>query len=880
MPSSRIFLFAFALLFSLALLGAGAAAQDSRSGATLVIVPRKVDPNQRISFNFNQADIDDVLRFLSDASGKIVFKDPAVTLSVTIRAQEQIPVAQAIKLVQSFLALKGFSLVETPDALIVTTTPEARTRRSVAVTAGRDPSVIPEGSAIITHIIPLVSADANRLRQELQQIFPANSVAITANGDTNSLVIVDEADTVRRILRIVLELDRDLADETNVEVIPLKYAEAVEVARYMTELFRPDEVRTAPGAGATPPAPAPGGFFGRPGGPPAGAAPAAPASPGALSQLRGRVRFAADERSNSLIVYASPANIRSVREIIEKIDVNVAPRTEYRIVGLRYADPTSLADQLNQLVDPNAQGGRPGGFFSFFGGGARPGGSGERGLQEYKVVPDVRTNSLILTAPVDSIDALEQLVRQLDKPSQVQDVVRAFQLENAIASEVADTLRQLFQGTQGGGGGFGFALFGAGGRAQIPPGSPLDLLRQVTIVPNDQTNTLFISGPAQTFAVIEDLLKPGGALDRRLPQVFIEVIIADITLDDETKFGIEWNAMAGSSSGGTNFGLTSPTADNTGFRYSILSDNFKATLQALKKTDRIKIISTPHVLVTDNSPALISIGESIPYAGDTTISQGVAQTSVEFQDVAITLNVTPHISHADQILMDIDQVVNSLIEFIAVGPGQVAPRTTSRRAGTTVVVDNDQTVVLGGIISDDQKRSIQKIPILGDIPLIGQLFRNTVKSSTRTELVVFLTPHIVREFEDNDHVREYERQRLQVDPLDVLEAPFHRPLRISPEDLRQRRERPRPAELGQPDSRPGAQPGAAPAPGAGGQAGRLFDAAGPRLSGAVRPLPGGPARKAPAAPASGSGSPSSSGPPSGSEMEPKKESPPPSPPAT
>src|SRR5207302_10365171 len=139
------------------------------------------------------------------------------------------------------------------------------------------------------------------------------------------------------------------------------------------------------------------------------------------------------------------------------------------------------------------------------------------------------------------------------------------------------------------------------------------------------------SGPAQTFPVIDQLINGSpeaplvdpqdptrgreGGLDRRLPQVFIEVLIADVTLDDQTKFGIEWNAISGTSILGTNFGLTSPTSDPTGFRYSDVSKNIQATLQALRTTDKIKIISTPHVMVTDNSPALISIGERIPYAG-------------------------------------------------------------------------------------------------------------------------------------------------------------------------------------------------------------------------------------------------------------------------
>lgn len=784
------------LLLPAAALLVGHASSSFAQSVTTVIVPRKSDPNQTISFSFQQADIDDVLRFLADASGKIVFKDSAVSTTVTIRNQTRLKVADAIKLVQSLLALKGFALIETDDALIVTTTPEARTRRSVKVTAGKDLSAIPTGKEIITHIFPLSTVDAVQLRSELTTLFPAGSASIVANADTNSLIVVDEADNVRRIGLIIQQVDRDLTDEVQLEVIRLQFADATEVARYLTELFRQDTPQPAGGGGGG--AGGFGGFGGFGGGGPGapGGAAAAPGR-GALSQLRGRVRFAADVRSNAVLVYASPANIRAIKQIIEQIDVNLTARTEFRIIPLKYADATGMADQLNQLLDPNAQpgGARPGGFFGGFGGfggggggGARP--AAERGPQEYRVVPDVRTNSLIITAPIDAVQSLEALVRRLDQPSHVSDVVRIFQLENAIASEVATTLRNLFQGTQQQGG-FGVALFGAGQRGQIPPNSPLDLLRQVTIVPNDQTNQLLISGPAQTFPVIEELLDPKTGLDKRLPQVFIEVIIADVTLDDSSKFGIEWNAISGTSTFGTNFGLTSPTADNTGFRYSVLSKNIQATLQALKTTDRIKIISTPHVMVTDNSPALVSIGESIPYAGETTITNGVAQTSTAFQDVAIELNVTPHISRgisSDHILLDIDQQVNSLIGFVEIGPGQSAPRTTRRRAGTTVIVENDQTVVLGGIISNDEQNNVKKVPILGDLPFVGQLFRSSTKAKRRTELVVFLTPHVVSSQDDADQIRKYERSRLEVDPLTQLQVPFDREkLDIEAADIRKGR---------------------------------------------------------------------------------------------
>lgn len=758
----------------------GVASRVSAQGSSLVIVPKKGNPDQLISFTFQDASIDDVLRFLADASGKLVFKDSGVSTTLTIRNQSRIKVSEAIRLVQTILALKGYSLVETPDALIVTTSTDAKTKVNTPIGVGKDITQIPEGKGVVTWIFPLQNVDAVRLREELTPLFPSAQTTIIANSETNSLVVVDQADIVRRIAAIINQLDRALTDEITVEVIHLKYADANEVARYLTDLFRPDEPTTPGGQGA------PGRPNVQPGAP--GAPGAAAPQRGSLAQLRGRVKFAADVRSNSLIVYASPANLARIRELIAQIDTSTAPRAEYRIVELKYADASALSDQLNQLLDPNstANRGRVGFFGGFGGGAANP--NAQAGLQDYRVVPDVRTNALIITAPVDTINALVDLVRQLDKPSEVASVVRVFQLQNAIASEVATTLRNLFQGTATQGG-LGFALFGGGNRTQIPANSPLDLLRQVTIVANDQTNQILISGPAQTFKVIEELLSESQGLDKRQPQVFIEVIIADVTLDNLTKYGIEFNAVSGSSTFGTNFGLTSPTPDpSTGFSYSIVSKNFQATFRALAQTNRLKIVSTPHVMVTDNSPALITIGESIPYAGQTTITSGIAQTSTAFQDVSITLNVTPHISPGNHILMDIDQVVNSLIEFVTVAPGQTAPRTTNRRAGTTVIVQDDQTVVLGGIIGSNQQKTVNKVPILGDLPVIGNLFRNTTRDKSRQELVVFITPHIVKQPGDADDIRRYERDRLQVDPLKVLQAPFARPLDIKPENLRPNQE--------------------------------------------------------------------------------------------
>ncbi|MBI3912141.1 MAG: hypothetical protein HY320_14575 [Armatimonadetes bacterium] len=722
-----------------------ARAQQPPGSTALVIRPRGGDPQQLISFTFRQANIDDVLRFLADASGRTIFKDATVQISVTIENRSRVSVADAFQLVGALLSVRGYALVDAGDYIVITTAQDARTRRGGRVGTGAEPDKIPPGREVITQVFPLQFVDAARLREELQPLFPQGSGLLMANAQTNSLVVIDEADNVRRIADVIRALDQDISEALTVEVVPLQFADAQQLGPSLQEIFRQedpyqglsDEARRR--------------IFGD-----------RPPLPG-LTQIRGQVRIAADPRRNALIVSASPANLQSIKNLLKELDVNVAPSREYRIVALKYADAMGIAGQIDTLLQtgPTSQ---PQQGRSFGGrSGAQPLSAPRAGEADISVVPDVRTNSVVISGPVDTIGAIEELVRSLDIPSQVQDVVRSFQLQHAVASEVAASIRQLLLGVQQQQG-FGFVLFGAQ-RTQIPPGSPLDLLRQVTIIPHDQTNQLLVSGPAQTFALIETLIE---SLDKRLPQVFIEVVIADVSLDTQTKFGIEWNVLSGNSTFGTNFGLEDPSADQTGFRYSVVSRNFRLVLQALKEQDKVRILSTPHVMVTDNSPAVISIGERVPFAAASNISGGgVVQTTVDFLDVAITLNVTPHISPGDQILMDVDQVINSLLEFIPVAPGQLAPRTTSRHAGTTVTVENGQTIVIGGIISDNRSRKVQKVPILGDLPLIGNLFRNTQRQKGRSELVVFLTPHVVREPGDADQLREFERGRLQVDPLNL-----------------------------------------------------------------------------------------------------------------
>jgi len=751
------------------------------SGPVFAVVPQKLDGQQLISFSFDGADIDDVIKFLAEASGKIIYKHPEVQTKVTIVSMAKVTVADAFRVLAGLLSVKGYTMSVQDDEVRIMPAKAARLQAGARVQTGKEPEKIPPGKEIITQIMQIEYVDAVKLKEDLAPLFPGqgeNGILI-ANADTNTLVIIDEADSVRRIAEIIKQLDRDTSEALKVEVITLKYADATKLAPLLTELFQPrgglaglpadvqrrlaDQMRAAGGGGA-----APGGV---------------PGLREGLTQLRGEVRVVGDERTNSVVVSASENNMKTIKDIVKALDADVRPKVVAQVFPLESADATTVAEQLNQLFESSQefsssrQGGGGRFFRSFYGGYGGGGPTGApAGLQENRVVADVRTNSVIVTTTQESMPEFEALIKQLDKPSEVQSVVRVFELENAVASKVASVLYDLFQGAQQGRS-FFFFLFGQG---QSQAGrSPLDMLRDVNIIADDQSNKLLVSGPAHTFELVEELVK---ALDQAQPQVFIEVVITDVRLGTAQRFGIEWTAIDPSHFGhgttgefGADLGLgaAEPPA---GFTYSVISRNFRSLLEAMESDENVEVVSTPHIMAMDNTEASISIGEKIPYTSSTAETTGGAfQTNVELLEVAITLNVTPHINASDQIALDIKQVIDSFLEFVDLGGGARAPRTQSRTAQTSVLVKDGETVVIGGIMSDRDSVRVTAVPILSKIPLLGELFKHKQKEKTKTELMVFLTPHIIRTTTDQQSVMTQESGKLSTDPF---AKPQRRPIKL------------------------------------------------------------------------------------------------------
>ncbi len=752
---------------------------EEEAGLVFAVVPEKLDGEQLISFSFDQADIDDVLKFLADASGKQIIKSPDVELRVTIVSMAKVTVPDAFKVLAAILDVQGYTMITMEDEVRITTK-EKRRVDTGPIHPGREHEEILATQEIITQILQIQFVDATQLAEDLKPLFPdtGDTGLLLSNADTNTIVIIDTGERVKRIVELINHLDADTSEVKEIKVIKLQYAEAAEVANIIEDLFEPrsplrglssDAMRRLTDA------------MRRTSGSSAGARPSGLRLPTGLTAMRGEVRVESDERTNSVVVSASTANLDNIEEVIRELDVDISPKVIHRTFQLEYADATTVSEQLNQLFEPEQTRGR-GGFGGFYSSYYRSSYGRSRqpeaaGLQPNRVVPDTRTNSIIVTAEEEDMEGFEALIKDLDRESPLEEVVRVFELQNANAADVADALYDVFQGADRQRS-FFFFLFGRGGSSQAGAG-PLDMLREVNVIADPQSNKLIVSGPAQSFDLVEKLIND---LDKPLPQVFIEVVIVDVTLDESSRFGLEWKAITTSGSTTSEFGtdlgvaVTDPS-ELGGFRYSVLSRNFRSLLRALETQRDVQVISTPHILVMDNTEATIDVGQSIPYTESTQETTGGGfQVSTAFLDVAITLVVTPHINNSDQITLDVNQTIDSFVEFVDFGQGNKAPRTQRRNTQTSVLVEDGQTVVLGGIMSERESVIIDGVPILRDIPLIGKLFEHKEKQKEKTELMVFLTPHIVKDARDAAAVFDQERSKLNRDPyLDPRRQPIRLP---------------------------------------------------------------------------------------------------------
>jgi type II secretion system protein D len=495
------------------------------------------------------------------------------------------------------------------------------------------------------------------------------------------------------------------------------------------------------------------------------------------SALKESLLVTADRRRNALVISAPVDSMNLLARIIESLDSESPQMAKIRVFKLENADARAMADVLVSLFRLRQQPGVPPNqraiqytlVRDFAAGDIAEGepytatiGSAEQ--YALTVTIDLRTNSLLLGGTDHYVGLAAHIIEELDSSPAMERMTKVYRMRNAQAKEVEVALKSFVEQerqrvTLLGSETLGSAV-GTGATSQQSVGTALAgetaqqlVEREVAIVGETNSNTLLISASPRYFDRFETIIQ---ALDEPLAQVLIQVILAEVTLDKSSELGVQW-AVSGTKNGtrfttGTDYNLSDTTPagafrDFDGFSSSITGGNVNFLLRALEADGRLEVLSRPQILTADNQKATIDIGERVPLINSTIITQerGNINSSYTYENVGVSLTVTPRISPDGSVKMEVEPVVSQLSSApgISVGNNITAPIISQRKATTTVSVPDGQSVIIGGLISTIDDRRRNKVPILGNIPYLGALFRSSRSTSTRKELLIILSPQLL-----------------------------------------------------------------------------------------------------------------------------------------
>ncbi len=618
---------------------------------------------ERVSLDFRDIELPDLIQTISELTGRNFIYDETVRGRATIISPDPMSLEQAYHLFLTVLNVKGFTVV--PAGPVNRIVPLRDVREQTLPLAVRDREFPPEQH--VTRVVPLQNLDASAVAATVLAPLVPKTSSVVAYPPSNTLIITDTAANIERLMRILRQMDHPRAFDL-LEVIPLQYADATEVAQILTQVL-------------------------------AGGPPATPAR---------RARAA---------VAAAPGA---------------------------------------------AEGSR--------------------------VIPYARTNHLVVMATEDDMITIRQLVARLDqRTAQVHAGIYVYYLENADAETLATTLNQIITGIRAQAA--PPARRPAAAPAVEPPGERAPALETVAITADKPTNALIINSTPEDYETLQGIIRQ---LDVRRRQVFVEALILEISMDATKQLGASLQGVISTGGGdGVIFGATqgsvlgpSPTtlaAAIDGIRLGGISrlitvtgpDGNQITVPALsalidlsKSTGDVNILSAPRLLTSDNEEAEIIVGQNVPIitqrltdAAGVGLAQSVA---VERRDVALTLRFTPQITEGNMVRLNVLQEITNIAPTAVGNVDQVGPTLTKRLIRNTVLAEDGRTVVLGGLIDSNETERITKVPLLGDIPGLRWLFRNTRKDERKTNLLVFITPTIIRDPSDLSQVTRQSRENMEL----------------------------------------------------------------------------------------------------------------------
>ncbi|HEX6841511.1 MAG TPA: type II secretion system secretin GspD [Stellaceae bacterium] len=691
-----------------------------------------VGPEGDVSFNFVNADVREVVReILGNQLHLNYVVDSKVQAMITAQTGGPVPKEAVLPTLESVLRANGLGLVQVNGLYRVLPIEEAA--KSGAAAARGQP-----GYSV--RVLPLHFVSGSEIKGVLEPFLPAGSV-LQVDPSRNLLIVSGASADLDGFVDLVRQFDVDWLTGTSFALYPLKVGAAKDIA---TELD---------------------GIFGE----------------GGSGPLAGLVRIIPIERLNALLVISPhQAYLSQVKTWVDRLDYGddqTTPRVfEYHVQNSRAAD---LAAVLTQLLS-----------------------SGSVTTVQPQVAPGMKL--------VD-MSSQQQGMAGMPGAAGIGGLPGASPTTNTMPGATSTT--GLGTGLPAAGTGVGL---GTGTAAQSPSASRNGSLSErqsalqpglkgngddlktpsVRIVADEKNNALVIYARPRDYKMIEDAIK---RLDVVPLQVLIEATIAEVTLNDNLQYGLQWFFSKGANQLELNNGIPSAVTTTTGtaattgaatslvklagtdispvfpgFNYLAATSNFKVILNALSSLTQVNVVSSPEVLVLDHQTAALQVGDQVPVitqSAQSTIAAGApVVNSVQYLNTGVVLQVTPRVNSTGLITLDIDQSVSDVAKTTTSTID--SPTITQRRIVTSAIVQDGETIALGGLIIDNQTNGKSGVPLLSSIPLIGPLlFSSTSKSNARTELLVLLTPKILRNAQEARATTDELRDRMRA--LKPLEQRIH-----------------------------------------------------------------------------------------------------------
>jgi general secretion pathway protein D len=592
---------------------------------------------QDFTVNLKDTDIQELIKFVSEATSTTIVVDPAVKGKVKVVSSKPVSREELYDLFLSILDVHGYTAVRSGGIVRVIPSKDARSA-PVGVSGER---TLKNNDEYVTQVISLDNISAAKLIPVLRPLVPQQA-HMAAYAPSNAIIISDVSSNINRIRDIIERMDKSAVQKS--DIIKLKYAVAEDIVRMLDKLNKSEAKQT----GSAEP----------------------------------EVLLVADSRTNSVLVNGDEIERARIKKLVSHLDTPLEQSGNVKVIYLEYAEAEALAEVLSKVMDNMSR------LSSADGKKAASTGKGGSNIEA-----DPGTNALIVTADTGEMAALEAVIQRLDI-RRAQVLVEAIIVEMEVIDGQDLGLQWLFAS---GSGAYGSNINAGDTRA----------------------------------ASIAGALQPGSTTTDGVT-----------TQDEDFDLGNLAAALAGTP--GVSLG------------WGRISDNLSMSviLSALKEQQNSNILSTPSLLTLDNQEAYITVGQNVPFVTGSFTNTGAggdgAQNpfqTIQRENVGITLRVTPHINEGDSVVLDIEQEVSSLSGLSVAASDLI---TNERKIQTKVLAADNRIIVLGGLIKDDVQDGSQKIPFLGDIPYLGRLFRSDVEKVTKTNLLIFIRPTIIRDTAEMD----------------------------------------------------------------------------------------------------------------------------------